>query len=201
MKFSSVLGKRFGLLIVTDEEEAGSQRHVTAICDCGNECHPKVADLRSGNTTSCGCRRRSKQGLTVTPEGKAWSSMLRRCSDPSCHNYHRYGGRGITVCERWSGDRGLLNFVEVMGCRPTSGHTLERKNTDGDYEPANCCWASRKEQCNNRSTNRLITAFGETKTLTEWSELTGVKRGTIAHRLNRGNEPESALLLPIRKGE
>jgi hypothetical protein len=123
--------------------------------------------------------------------------MRVRCGTPDHHSYDRYGGRGITVCERWASS--FRAFYEDMGSRPTPDHQLERIDNDGPYSPENCRWASRIEQCNNRSDNRLITWRGETRTLSEWSRVTGIKMHTIAARLDRLNwDVERSLSTPPR---
>lgn len=201
MQAKRATGERFGALVVVADGDTGSQRRVVAKCDCGKISHVRIADLRSGNTKSCGCLKAPRGGLSNTPEGKAWSGMIRRCSDPAVHNYHRYGGRGIRVCDRWLSSDGLANFYADIGQRPTPQHTLERKDTDGNYEPGNCVWATKKAQCNNRSTNRLITAFGETKTLSQWSESTGIGVSTLWYRIRRMRmTPEQAIRTPVKKG-
>lgn len=121
----------------------------------------------------------------------AWQNMNGRCFNPALPNYHNYGGRGITVCERW---RDFANFLADMGeCPP--GLTLERNNNQGDYEPGNCTWASYDAQGNNRRTNRLIECNGVTKTLSQWSRATGLHKDTIRWRL-RTMAPERALSYP-----
>lgn len=117
--------------------------------------------------------------------------MMSRCRNPRSHNYDKYGGRGIIVCPQWTS---FEAFLHDMGERP-DGTSLERLDVNGDYEPSNCRWATQKEQCRNTRTNRYITACGVTRTLIEWAEVTGIKRGTIAYRLNNGWPTEQALNL------
>ena len=86
----------------------------------------------------------------VTPTYSSWQHMKKRCLDPSWHNYRRYGGRGITICDRWLGRQGFVNFLADLGEKPPDT-SLDRINNDGNYEPSNCRWATPKEQNNNRS--------------------------------------------------
>lgn len=121
--------------------------------------------------------------------------MKERCLRPSHESYHRYGGRGITVCERWLK---FENFLSDMGKRP-SGMELDRKNNDGNYEPGNCRWRTCKQNNRNKSTNVRYTALGETLTQVEWSEKTGIKSNTIRQRIKAGWSPERALtVIPCR---
>lgn len=120
----------------------------------------------------------------------SWRAMHLRCSNPSFGSYVRYGARGIRVCERWAT---FSLFVADMGWRPL-GTTLDRHpDQSGDYEPGNCRWATETQQHRNCRNNRMITAFGVTKCLAEWSESTGVYRELIAIRLRRGWPPERAV--------
>jgi hypothetical protein len=123
--------------------------------------------------------------------------MIKRChgDDPSRADFRFYQGAGITVCERWRSS--FLDFLSDMGGKPTSQHTIERRNSAGNYEPDNCVWATRKQQANNTKRNRRITANGETRTLAEWSELTGLKRETISDRLEYGWSAEKAINTPL----
>lgn len=130
-------------------------------------------------------------GLSRTPEYAAWASMRHRCQVPSAAAYPRYGGRGIGVCEAWSS---VAQFVKDMGPRPSPLHTLEREDNDGDYSPGNCRWATVAEQNKNRSVSRFVEHQGVTRTVQEWSTLTGIKYTTILRRIdNWGWGVEKAL--------
>jgi hypothetical protein len=133
-------------------------------------------------------------GMTQRPEYRVWTDMRRRCYQPQRPDYHRYGGRGIKVCDRWRDS--FENFFADMGPRP-EGKTLERRENDGDYGPDNCCWESRREQLRNMRTNRRIAVFGETMTLVEASERYGLRdRNLLRTRLARGWDAETAVTTP-----
>ena len=119
----------------------------------------------------------------------AWRNMRRRCTESRCLRFHRYGGRGIKVCERWLV---FENFLADMGEVPL-GMSLDRKDNDKDYEPSNCRWATPKQQARKTSRTLWITHAGETRSLAEWAEITGIPRTTITHRLRHGLLAEQAL--------
>ncbi len=138
-----------------------------------------------------------KHGQYENPIYKIWVSMIHRCTNPKDRAFPRYGGRGVTVCQRWQGSpEGFLNFLADIGPRPSSRHTLDRKETEGNYEPSNCRWATWEEQNRNKRNNRLLEFRGETKTATEWSKLFSIKASTLFNRLKRGMSVESALTTP-----
>ena len=194
---ADVSGERFGRLVVIKKEENSPARNSRweCVCECGGKITVALPNLRSGGTRSCGCLRREfskkinySHGMTGTPIYRIWGSMLKRCRNSNDPNYHRYGGRGIAVCDRWLS---FENFLLDMGERP-EGLTLDRANNDGDYEPGNCRWVTRLEQMNNTRRNKLVFFEGETKTLAQWCREKGLNYNKAKHRLNRGWEPEKA---------
>ena len=184
--------------------------HWRCTCACGNTVIVDGHHLRSGAVRSCGClsreltsvrRRATANPLKGTKEATAFSNMHRRCEQPTHNRFHRYGGRGIKVCARWSGDDGLKNFLDDMGPCP-DGCSLDRINVDGDYEPSNCRWADRYTQANNTTRNVHLTLDGETRTLSEWGRRLNINYATICKRLRTGRTVEEALhkgRLPVRR--
>lgn len=134
-------------------------------------------------------------GLCYTPEYATWERIRIRCFDKNCRDYVNYGGRGITVCARWL--RSPATFVKDMGPRPTPKHSLDRINNEGHYEPSNCRWATSTEQARNRRTSRYYTYNGETKTLPEWAEISGVQMHTIWFRIKRQWSIGEAIFTPV----
>ncbi|MES0207901.1 hypothetical protein NKJ93_02225 [Mesorhizobium sp. M0028] len=128
--------------------------------------------------------RNFKHGKTGSPEYFTWAGMRQRCSNPKTPNYDRYGGRGISVCSRWANS--FVNFYTDMGPRPSIGHTIERLENDGDYEPGNCVWAVKKRQANNTCRNIVVTYEGKTHTLAEWADRLRINYRTLHNRYTRG---------------
>lgn len=124
-----------------------------------------------------------------SPTYKSWHAMMKRCHQTGATEYRLYGGRGINVCERWQDFR---NFLADMGERPT-GHSLDRIDPDGHYEPGNCRWATNLEQQNNKRNNTVLTAGGRTMTIQDWHRETGIGSSTIRERLRRGWSTEDAV--------
>lgn len=123
--------------------------------------------------------------------------MIQRCNNPKNVKYPRYGGRGIVVCERW---KSFPAFLDDMGPKPTPAHTIERIDNDGNYEPANCRWATKYEQNRNRAGNRNLTIGGETLTMTDWARRYGISVGCIRHRIERGWDDARAVTTPAMPG-
>ena len=171
----------------------GRRGHKRCRCVCGVEKEVNTALMESGRIVSCGCYRRmlhTKHGLAGSKVYQAWWSMIDRCHNPDSSSFGNYGERGISVCERW---RQLDRFVEDMGHPPSPEHSLDRINNDGNYEPDNCRWTTGKTQARNRRTSVWITAFGETKSAPEWSDIHGVAAPTIIYRVKAGWNTELAV--------
>jgi hypothetical protein len=168
-------------------------------CSCGQEVEVAANRLTSARPTrSCGClsadtlrQRRFKHGLSLTYFHRTWSQIVQRCCNPNNPAYPRYGGRGIKVCDRWR--HSLEAFAADMGERPSPAHSVDRVDNDGPYSPSNCRWATRTDQARNRQSSHLIAAHGQTRTLQEWADLTGLNRSTIARRIARGLTGERAV--------
>lgn len=153
-------------------------------CECGTESIISRAQLVHGKTMSCGCYRKQRStthGKTKTPEYNVWRLMRYRCHKPTQPGFKHYGGRGIVVCDRWR--ESFENFLADMGERPTSAHSLERKDNNGPYDPDNCVWATKKVQVRNRRCTIRVSYNGETKTLAEWAEQFGIKLHSLRNRI------------------
>lgn len=195
-KLIDLTGKTFGRLTVISYSHTKNRSAVwNCICSCGGISKAYSHNLKSGHAKSCGCgkieSRRTHGETGKTKEYSAWNKMLGRCLNRNNKNYIEYGERGITVCDRWRNS--YSNFLLDVGRAPSPEHSLDRKDNNGNYEPGNCRWATRKEQGNNKRNNRLISLAGETKTLAEWVSLTGIARGAIEMRIKRGWSIERVL--------
>lgn len=139
-------------------------------------------------------RRAKGKYPSMTKEYLAWKSMFKRCYDKKYWLYHRYGGRGITVCSRWFT---YENFASDMGLCPLDKTSLDRINNDGNYEPENCRWANDIEQSNNRSTNIRVTIGEVTKNLKEWCLEYNIEYKTVWQRISKGKDVIYSLTTPI----
>jgi hypothetical protein len=167
-------------------------------CVCGNRVKVVRDSLINGDSSSCGCRTLNALGLSQSVEYRVWHGIQRRCYDSDNPSFADYGGRGITVCERWRGKSGFSNFLADMGKRPSSNHQIDRKDNNGPYSPENCRWATPKQQTRNTRRNRLLTLGDKTKCVAEWAEELGVDESTLRKRLDYGWSPEKALTTPVR---
>lgn len=197
-------GKVFGRLrVLRHAGKRGKYHYWTCICECGNTKDVQAAALNHGHTKSCGClakdaNGRRTHGMSQSREHLIWRQMIARCSNPKHNRYTRYGGRGIVVCDRWLGQDGFAAFYKDMGPCPSSDHQIDRLDNDGDYQPDNCRWATRKEQARNRRNNHHLVVDGVSKTIAEWAEDMDVKQHMIICRLRRGWSERRAVLTPVR---
>jgi hypothetical protein len=199
---ADMIGQKFGRLTVLcfhSRQGLGKRRSLLwkCRCHCGSYCVVPGRSLRSGHTLSCGCLQAeaskeavTKHGMTGTAEHKAWLAMKQRCVNSNDAGFHNYGGRGLSVCERWND---FSAFLADMGPRPTHAHSLERIDNNQGYGPDNCMWANKKTQCNNQRRSVRITFNGVTQTLMQWSEATGINYGTLRKRRRHGWTAERML--------
>lgn len=207
-------GQRFGRLTVINEskEKLGGEVAWLCKCDCGNQTVIRAHSLRTGYTKSCGCLHKetftSKKHGCASKNGKnrlyrIWCNMKNRCNDPHNPKYHIYGGKGIKVCEPWNDfvsfqndmESSYLEHVKIHGERNT---TIDRIDSNLDYNPDNCRWATYTIQGNNTSATRKIEFNGETHTLREWSNITGISKKNLGCRIFDYHwSIEEALTLPL----
>lgn len=202
MKKEDLTGKRFGNLTVIKWLEMSERNKdyryypYLCLCECGNYVQAKRDDLIKGNKVSCGCvheKYSNSSKHTALKHGKSgtriygiWSMMCDRCRNPNNKNYCDYGGRGVVVCEEWLGKNGFQNFYNWAISNGYEEHlTIDRIDTNGNYEPQNCRWATMKVQGRNRRNNRKYDFNGENLTLMEISERTGIPIGKLSYMTSK----------------
>ena len=200
-------GQRFGrLLVVAPTNKRTKNRRVIfeCVCDCGNTCYAVGQSLLSGAKQSCGCLQKElasngnkTHGQTHSRLYGIWSGMKTRCNNENEKIYKRYGALGVTVCEEWNRFEPFYKWAMNNGY--TDCLTLDRKDNNKGYSPDNCRWVTMKEQENNRRNNRLLTYNGETKTISQWANDTGIKYTTLYRRITNGWTAESALTTPVKE--
>lgn len=185
------IGKRFGRLTVTDVVKLNTSYTFLMACDCGGTHRSAMSNVVSGKCFRCkkcsAIDYHKSVGISrigFKSETLAWKAMIKRCYKPKTKHYERYGGRGIKVCDAWVND--CSRFLEDMGKKPSSLHSLDRIDNDKDYIKSNCRWATKIQQARNRSTNIILTAYGKSKTVIEWSIELGLHRNTILYRHKNG---------------
>lgn len=192
-------GARFGsLTFICVAPSKGRGAEWLVRCDCGETKSLKARNVNSGHAASCGCRRGgvTRHGMADTPIHNIWSSMIARCTNPRDSGWKHYGGRGITVCQRW---RTFENFFADMGERPSDKHSLDRINNDGNYEPGNVRWATDAEQQRNTSRTRRVTLHGRTMCVKDWARELGISSAVVYTRMHKGWSAERALTTPLMR--
>jgi hypothetical protein len=206
MKKENLVGMKFNRLLVIsyDYIKFKGVRKVNCLCDCGNIIRANAYSIKTGNTKSCGClniesivKRNTKHGMEGTKEYRTWKNMKTRCFDSSNHAYKNYGGRGITVCDRWKDS--FENFYADMGERP-EGQSIDRIDNNKGYSPENCRWATTKEQSQNKRTNVMITFNEKTQCLTAWAADLQISIKCLRSRLYRSKwSIEKSLTTPLKQ--
>lgn len=199
-QFVDITGQRYGTLIAihpTERRTKGGGYIWRFKCDCGNTKDIPANSVRTGMVKSCGCQykyvcEQDKRLFTI------WVNMRQRCSNPNSPNYNRYGARGIKVCDDWESFKKFRKWSIQNGYNDSL--TIDRIDNDCGYNPGNCRWTTVLQQQRNRGNNHLITYKGETRCLSEWSEILGISRMAIMLRLSRyGYTVEEAFTKPVRK--
>lgn len=204
-RFNDLTGQKFGQLTVLSATGKTNQgTYIWAcLCDCGKESIVRSDHLTGGKTKTCGClrdenarKRMTKHGKYKSPEYAAWHGMQSRCYNDGSSS-PRYKYRGIKVCDRWL--ESFDNFYADMGDKPSSKHSLDRIDNDGNYTPENCRWATASQQLDNTCRTIRMTLSGETKILTEWADVLNLNPKTLRTRKLRGWSDEQILTTPVRK--
>ena len=193
--FVEMVGRVYGHLTVVKRDGANKLQQARWLCTCvcGKSVTVLGAKLRKGSTTSCGCMKgkaNRTHGQKETPTYNTWCALKQRCNYPGSKSYPQYGGRGIKVCDRWL--HSFENFLADMGERP-EGMTIDRIDSNGDYEPSNCRWIKNSEQQRNRRSTILIERDGVTKCVKDWCDELGLSPDAVYGRIRRGATPCEAL--------
>lgn len=193
--FINLLGQKFGRLTVIERmpNNAKNQAVWKCQCDCGNVVIVASGHLRSGHTQSCGCychQRASEyhttHGMKGTKLFSVYHTMKGRCYNPTDHKYHRYGARGIKMCDDWKNNpKSFFDWALSNGYK--EGLSIDRIDNNGNYCPENCRWADAKTQANNKENNVYYEHDGIRKTISEWADFLGITYGAAKSRVERGN--------------
>ncbi len=189
------LNKIQHLTFIEDRGQDKNFNHLALYhCVCGNEkVYPKK-EVRNMRKTACGCMRfgdnnkwTQTHGLRNHPAYNCWKLMIKRCEDPNNSSYEDYGARGITVCTEWHDIKVFIEWVEANGYK--HGLQLDRRENNGNYEPANCRFVTNKENGNNRRNNRYIEFNGIRQTVQQWADQIGISSSTLRARIDKHKIP------------
>jgi hypothetical protein len=206
VKTIDITGHKYGKLTVIKRDQIlGKKTYWLCLCACGTTKSVYLGNLRQGITNSCGCLKRESIGNVNKSHGMSesrtytiWIGMRARCRNKKSIRYKSYGGRGISVCDRWVNS--FENFLLDMGEAP-DGCQLDRIDNDSGYSQDNCRWVTVQENCMNTRQNRIIEYAGEKLTIGEWNRRMGFKRGTISGRLSLGWQLDRAMTEPAFIGK
>lgn len=203
----NLIGTKYGrLAVVKFDGNRGKRRFWQCLCECGKTSYCGSDNLKSGQVRSCGCLQKelalnhhlshgesAKQ--TKTKEYRTWADIKSRCYNKKEDSYQYYGGRGITICDRWN--TSYECFLLDMGRAPSRKHSIERNDITKNYEPSNCRWATQLEQANNKSNTVRITLNGINKPISDWCRDLNVSRTKVYQRIHKLKwTPELAFSTP-----
>lgn len=192
-------GHVFGRFTVLEHYKIVNKKSFVEVqCQCGSPViFVRIDHLKKGTSQSCGCLRveaTKTHGCWGKPLFKVWAAMVRRCTNPKDSKYHRYGGRGIQVCERWLDAN---NFIADMTAGYEQGLQIDRKDNDGNYEPANCHWTTRAQQARNYSRNVVLEHDGKRMCVVDWADVVGISAKVLYGRVAAGWSPNDVLTKPV----
>lgn len=200
MAYTDITGQRFGRLVALRRDPPGLGAKWHCRCDCGKLTAVSGHKLMSGRTKSCGCYRAERNRLGPVTHGRSrlglrlyeiWMGMRSRCNTESSHNYSNYGGRGIRLCEEWN------DFAAFEGWSRSHGYkdhlSIDRINSDGNYEPSNCRWVGRAVQNRNKRSNVMAVVNGKTACIKDHADEAGVSYWTLIKCVGRGEPAEDAI--------
>ena len=209
-RVKDISGENFNRLSVIDfAYSENGMAFWNCICSCGNSAVMSGVRIRNNKTKSCGCLSKETRiiigkcnkihGKSKSPEYISWADIKSRCYNKKDKGFENYGDRGIVMCDEWLNS--FSQFYADMGNRPSKKHTIDRINNNGNYDSKNCKWSTKKEQARNRRTSKLFTINGETKSLAEWAEISGINYQTIFQRITTLNWTiEKSLNTPVWGG-
>ena len=201
----SLVGRKFTRLEVTSfSHKKGPTYYWNCKCDCGNLRKVTRCALISGTTKSCGCLKGERGKAFLTTHGMnntrlyhIHENMKQRCLNPNTPKFKDYGGRGVKVCEEWNTFELFKEWAYSNGYKEEL--ELDRVNNDGNYEPSNCRWATRKQQTRNKRNNHILEFMGIKKCLVDWADLFSIPYGTLRSRIKHNWTTTKALICPIKK--
>ncbi len=193
------IGQTIDQITIKETVKHNGRTAYKCVCSCGKECIKESTQLSRlncrcvdcGNIAS-GLKRRKTFEYQGTPEYRTWSNMKNRCTNPKYELYHRYGGRGITVCDEWVNS--FETFLKDMGKKPSKQHSIDRINNDLGYSKDNCKWSTKTEQANNTKNAIIVEIDGVIKPLSYWCKEKNLNKSTILMRISRGVSPQDAIL-------
>lgn len=190
-------GMKFGKLTILKSYRENGETMVDCYCDCGNYTKSYQYKVTHGLISSCGCMKGVRHGEHGTRLYRIWLAMKNRCRNPNVANYQYYGGKGITYCQDWEEFKNFSKWAKENGYEDNL--TIDRVNSNGNYEPSNCRWITMKEQANNTSKNVIIHHNNNDYSLKQFCETFNLSYTAILTKLNRGRitEEEISKLIPI----